>query len=197
MTIVLGSDRRRANSLVTAALLSVGVPIQDPLVAKSLAYLLKHAQDDGGHLCQRFTPPKLRLMYRLGRSFESQQDAKYTEQLKKLEAFVKKQQWDEGENQSRAMLSMAGLVMARRRVPICRTPVSWLKPCMNSVAMAKTKRSASLIFVTRCQNLESPQNTTPAATKVNDGGFFYTTAKRRRKHGRHRRERRLAQFTVR
>jgi squalene-hopene/tetraprenyl-beta-curcumene cyclase len=34
----------------------------------------------------------------------------------------------------------------------------------------------ALIFVSRCQNLESPQNTSPFAAKVNDGGFYYTVA---------------------
>jgi squalene-hopene/tetraprenyl-beta-curcumene cyclase len=34
----------------------------------------------------------------------------------------------------------------------------------------------ALIFVSRCQNLESEINNTPFAAKVNDGGFFYTPA---------------------
>jgi squalene-hopene/tetraprenyl-beta-curcumene cyclase len=34
----------------------------------------------------------------------------------------------------------------------------------------------ALVFVSRCQNLESPHNTTPFAGKLNDGGFYYTPA---------------------
>ncbi|TXT25556.1 MAG: squalene-hopene cyclase [Planctomycetota bacterium] len=34
----------------------------------------------------------------------------------------------------------------------------------------------ALVFVSRCQNLESEFNTTEFATKVNDGGFYYTPA---------------------
>jgi squalene-hopene/tetraprenyl-beta-curcumene cyclase len=34
----------------------------------------------------------------------------------------------------------------------------------------------ALIFVSRCQNLESEHNTFPFAAKVNDGGFYYTIA---------------------
>jgi squalene-hopene/tetraprenyl-beta-curcumene cyclase len=34
----------------------------------------------------------------------------------------------------------------------------------------------ALIFVSRCQNLESPHNDSPHAAKVNDGGFYYTVA---------------------
>jgi squalene-hopene/tetraprenyl-beta-curcumene cyclase len=34
----------------------------------------------------------------------------------------------------------------------------------------------ALIFVSRCQNLESEYNTLPFASKVNDGGFYYSPA---------------------
>jgi squalene-hopene/tetraprenyl-beta-curcumene cyclase len=33
-----------------------------------------------------------------------------------------------------------------------------------------------LVFVSRCQNLESQYNTTQFAGKINDGGFYYTPA---------------------
>jgi squalene-hopene/tetraprenyl-beta-curcumene cyclase len=41
----------------------------------------------------------------------------------------------------------------------------------NSEAIQK-----ALIFVSRCQNLESEHNTTPFAAKDPDGGFYYTPA---------------------
>jgi squalene-hopene/tetraprenyl-beta-curcumene cyclase len=34
----------------------------------------------------------------------------------------------------------------------------------------------ALLFISRCQNLESAHNTTPFAAKLNDGGFYYTPA---------------------
>jgi squalene-hopene/tetraprenyl-beta-curcumene cyclase len=34
----------------------------------------------------------------------------------------------------------------------------------------------ALVFISRCQNLESEYNTTEFAAKVNDGGFYYTIA---------------------
>ena len=34
----------------------------------------------------------------------------------------------------------------------------------------------ALVFVSRCQNLETEHNTTPFSTKVRDGGFYYTPA---------------------
>ena len=41
----------------------------------------------------------------------------------------------------------------------------------NSDAMQR-----ALVFVSRCQNLYGPSNTTVFAAKVNDGGFYYTPA---------------------
>jgi squalene-hopene/tetraprenyl-beta-curcumene cyclase len=34
----------------------------------------------------------------------------------------------------------------------------------------------ALVFISRCQNLESEHNTSEFAAKVNDGGFYYTIA---------------------
>ncbi len=34
----------------------------------------------------------------------------------------------------------------------------------------------AIVFISRCQNLESEFNTLPFASKVNDGGFYYTPA---------------------
>jgi len=34
----------------------------------------------------------------------------------------------------------------------------------------------ALVFISRCQNLETEHNTTKFASKINDGGFYYTVA---------------------
>ena len=34
----------------------------------------------------------------------------------------------------------------------------------------------ALVFLSRCQNLESKHNVTPFAPLINDGGFYYTPA---------------------
>ena len=47
-----------------------------------------------------------------------------------------------------------------------------LKAAGNGPDDENVKRA--LIFVSRCQNLETENNTTPFAAKINDGGFYYT-----------------------
>ena len=43
----------------------------------------------------------------------------------------------------------------------------------------------ALVFVSRCQNLETEHNTTPFAAKNPDGGFYYTPRRRRQQPGGH------------
>ena len=54
----------------------------------------------------------------------------------------------------------------------------------------------ALIFVSRCQNLESKDNTSPFAAKVNDGGFYYTVAAGGGEPGRQDGGRRPAQLRL-
>ena len=52
--------------------------------------------------------------------------------------------------------------------------------------MPRAGSAKSIDFVSRSQNLATPENTTALAGKVNDGGFYYTIAgggsMRRAKH---------------
>ena len=50
--------------------------------------------------------------------------------------------------------------------------VNALKSCGAAADDAAVQKA--LVFVSRCQNLESQYNTTEFAAKVNDGGFYYT-----------------------
>ncbi len=61
--------------------------------------------------------------------------------------------------------------------PTSRTRRSSSKPLKASGAKSDDPAiQNALVFVSRCQNLESPNNTTPFAALVNDGGFYYTPA---------------------
>ena len=59
----------------------------------------------------------------------------------------------------------------------CRTPSFLVDALVAAGADADSEAmQRALVFVSRCQNLETSYNTTPFATKVNDGGFYYTPA---------------------
>lgn len=164
-------------ALVAASLLSAGVPVQDPVVGKALAYLLKHAQADGGIYANGSKHQNYDSCIALVALSKANQAGKYTEQLKKLEAFIKKQQWDEGEDKKPDDAFYGGAGYGSKARPDLSN-TGFLVEALHELGRDGDDEAIkrALIFVTRCQNLESPLNNTPNATKVNDGGFFYTTA---------------------
>lgn len=163
--------------LVAAALLSVDVPAQDPVVGKALAYLIKHVQSDGGIYLAGSKHQNYDSCIALVALSKANKDGKYSDQLKKLEAFLKQQQWDESEDKKPEDAFYGGAGYGSKARPDLSN-TGFLVEALHELGRDGDDEAIkrALIFVTRCQNLESPQNNTPKAAKVNDGGFFYTTA---------------------
>ena len=166
-------------ALVTTAVLRHGRTPQDPLVAKSLAHLEKHIQPDGGI----YTKNSLYKNYETCLSVlclsEANNDGKYDKVIASADKFVKGIQWDgtEGEDIEKSHEAYGGAGYGKHGRPdLSNTSflVEALKAAGNDAddeAMQK-----ALLFVSRCQNLETEHNTTKYASKVNDGGFYYTIA---------------------
>lgn len=164
-------------ALVTAGVLRSGVSPKDPLAAKSLAYLEKYVQPDGGI----YTPDGKIKNYETCLAIlcfaEANQDGKYAALLKKADAFIKGMQWDGDEGHDKSSVNYGGAGYGKAGRPdLSNTQflVEALRAAGNSPEDESLQKA--LVFVSRCQNLESPANTTPFAAKVNDGGFYYTPA---------------------
>lgn len=163
--------------LVVSGLLAVGVSPQDPMVSKGLAYLEKFVQPDGGI----YGPDSLHRNYDtcivLVALSKANSSGKYTPTLAKAESFVKGIQWDEGEGKDPSDLFYGGAGYGSHSRPdLSNTAflidaLKTLGSDENDPAMQK-----ALMFVSRCQNLESPANISSHAAKINDGGFYYTVA---------------------
>lgn len=164
-------------ALVTTALLRHGRSAQDPQVAKSLAYLEKFVRDDGG-IHQKGT---------FYRNYETclammcfsaaNKDGRYDKIIRRADKFIKGIQWAEDEDKDRSDPSYGGGGYGKQKRPdLSNTSflVEALRSAGNSTDSEAMKRA--LIFISRCQNLESANNTTPFSAKVNDGGFYYTPA---------------------
>ena len=151
-------------ALVTYSILNHGRTADDPLVAKSLKYLEGFVQPDGGVYQQGGYYPNYETCLGILCFSAANRDHRYDKVIAGAEAFVKKNQWDDGGagygKHKRADLSNTGFLVDALRAA-GRGP--------DDEAMKK-----ALAFVSRCQNLESPYNTTEFAAKVNDGGFYYT-----------------------
>ncbi len=163
--------------LVAAALLSVDVPAEDPVVAKALAYLEKNVKPDGGIYAEGSRHQNYDTCIAMVAFSRANKDGKYNKLIGDCEKFVKQQQWDGGEGKEPSDPFYGGAGYGSKARPDLSN-TSFMIDALHELGRGGDDEAIqrALTFVTRCQNLEGPQNNTPAATKVNDGGFFYTTA---------------------
>jgi squalene-hopene/tetraprenyl-beta-curcumene cyclase len=105
---------------------------------------------------------------------EANGDGRYNRVLRRAEDFVKGLQWDEGEGKDPSDPKYGGAGYGTQKRPdLSNTSffVEALRACGDSADSEAIRRA--LIFVSRCQNLESEYNTTPFSAKNPDGGFYY------------------------
>lgn len=164
-------------SVVTTGLLRNGRSADDPLVARSLKYLEGMVQPNGGV----YQPDSLYRNYETCLAMlcftEANRDGRYDKLLKNADRFIKQEQWDESEGHDRSSMYYGGAGYGRHERPdLSNTQflIEALKAAGNGPddeAMQK-----ALVFVSRCQNLETEHNTTDFARTNPDGGFYYTIA---------------------
>jgi squalene-hopene/tetraprenyl-beta-curcumene cyclase len=164
-------------ALVTTALLRHGRSSQDPLVAKGLAYLEGMIQPTGG-----VYPPDSR--YRNYETClavmafaEANQDGRYNAALQNADKFLKGIQWTAGQGVESSDLAYGGAGYGSHNRPDLSN-TSFLIEALKALGNDADDEAVqqALIFVSRCQNLESEHNQTEFAEKVKDGGFYYTPA---------------------
>ncbi|MBN2578604.1 MAG: terpene cyclase/mutase family protein [Pirellulales bacterium] len=162
-------------ALITTAVLRCGRTPDDPLAAKSLKFLEEYVQESGGI----HTPGSFIANYETCVALicfrQANRDGRYDKIIKRAEAFLRGIQQGEKTGKQKSDLAYGGAGYNRKSRPdlsntaylVDALKASGAKPDDEAVQKA-------LAFVSRCQNLESPHNTTPFAAKVNDGGFYYT-----------------------
>ncbi len=164
-------------ALVATALLENGYDAKDPLVAKAIDFVLKFKQADGGIYAEKSTHRNYETCIAVMSLSAANGDGKHDQTLKGADAFLKGLQWDDEEGHSADSTNYGGAGYGSHSRPdLSNTAflIEALKATGNGPddpAMQK-----ALLFVSRCQNLESEHNTTEFAAKVNDGGFYYTPA---------------------
>lgn len=164
-------------ALAATAMIESGVPTTDPAVSKAVGIVAKSAREDGGIYAENSRLKMYETCVAIVCLKLANDKGQFDELLKNAAAFVRGEQFDEGEGKTPADLEYGGAGYGGGTRPdlsntafLIETLES-LKSPENDEAIAK-----ALQFVSRCQNLESPYNTSPEAAKINDGGFFYTVA---------------------
>lgn len=176
-----GSFSRQAGPAVTALVLTGvlrhGVPAGDPMVAKGLKYLESFVQEDGGIYRTGSVVQNYETCLALLCFSEANRDGRYDKLIKNADRFIKGLQWDEGEDKDRADFTYGGAGYGSHKRPDLSNTnflIDALKASGNGPDDEAMKKA--LIFVSRCQNLESEHNASPFPAKNPDGGFYYTVA---------------------
>ena len=164
-------------ALVTTAILRHGRTPDDPLVAKSLKYLEGFVREDGGIYQNDSVLRNYETCLAILCFSEANRDRRYDKLIKGADRFIKDLQWDEGEGHDRSSLNYGGAGYGRQKRPDLSS-TSFLVDALKTAGAGPDDPAmkAALIFVSRCQNLETEHNTTQFSAKNPDGGFYYTCA---------------------
>jgi squalene-hopene/tetraprenyl-beta-curcumene cyclase len=164
-------------AIVASAMLRNGRTANDPVVARSLKYLEGHLHEDGGIYQEGSRYKNYETSLAMVCFNEANKDGRYKDLLAKAEKFVKGEQWDEEEGQEISSMSYGGAGYGSQSRPDLSN-TSFLVDALHAVGRGEDDPALqkALVFISRCQNLESEHNTSQFAAKVNDGGFYYTIA---------------------
>ena len=164
-------------ALITTAILEHGRSPDDPVVAKSLKYLEQFVQEDGGISKSGTKHPNYETCLAILCFKAANKGGRYDKILKRADGFVKKLQWDDEEGKSKPDFEYGGAGYGNSKRPDLSNTSFFLDAIKAGGGDADSEAiKRALIFVSRCQNLETEHNTTPFAAKNPDGGFYYTPA---------------------
>ncbi len=164
-------------SLVTTALLRHGRSPQDPMIAPSLVFLQNHVQSNGGIYQKDSRFRNYETCLAILCFNEANREGRYDDLLAHAEAFVKSIQWDGKEGHDRSSTSFGGAGYGMHNRPDLSN-TTFLIDALHSLGRGSEDPAIqrALVFVSRCQNLETEHNDTKFATTNPDGGFYYTAA---------------------
>jgi len=162
-------------ALATFALLCNGASPEEPHVAKGLSSIVASVQETGGiHKPGTFIP-NYETCIAICCLQAANADGRYAKIIQGGEKFIRSGQYDETNHKERADLYYGGVGYGGSTRPDLSNTSFFLDALKACGAGPKDEAmQKALVFVSRCQNLESEHNTLPAAAKVNDGGFYYT-----------------------
>ena len=164
-------------ALITTGVLRSGRSLHDPLVAKSLKYVLGHVQKDGGI----YKTGSLYRNYETSLAImclsEANLDGRYDEVVQNAVNFIKGIQTGAPEDSDESDPAHGGAGYGKHKRPDLSN-TGYLMEAIIAAGGSKDDPAMqkALMFVLRCQNRESEHNTTKHSPKVNDNGFYYTAA---------------------
>jgi squalene-hopene/tetraprenyl-beta-curcumene cyclase len=164
--------------LVCYSLLRSGVGPDEPHVQKAIKSLETFIQPDGGLYAPKSYHGNYETAIAVLVLSEANKDGRYAAILEKANKYLRGLQWDESEkiDQSDVRFGGAGYGRTGDRPDLSNT--SFFLDALEATGASQNDTAVknAIFFLSRCQNLETEFNQTPAASKINDGGFYYTPA---------------------
>lgn len=151
--------------------------ITQPTVVSMLKFLESNIRPDGGIYAEGSRHRNYETCLAITALSQANRDGRYAEVLSKAEGFIKGIQWDQGEGIESSDTAFGGAGYGSHNRPDLSN-TSFMIEALRGLGRGADDEAIqkALVFVSRTQNLESAANDTPHASKVNDGGFYYTPA---------------------
>lgn len=165
------------SGLVVTGLLENGVSPDDPTLKKALAHLESFIQSDGGIYAPKSDLRNYETCICVLALHAANKDGRYDKQIAAARDFLKKLQFNDANGVARDDVKFGGAGYGGQSRPDLSN-TAYLLDALQAAGLDKDDPAMkdAIVFVSRCQNLESEFNTLVGASKVNDGGFFYTPA---------------------
>ncbi len=164
-------------ALVATSILHQGRSPADPLVARALDYLQRQVRSDGGIYAKGSRYRNYETCLAILCFSAANRNGHYDKILQRAESLVKGIQWDGTESHDRNSTSYGGAGYGKHGRPDLSN-TTFLIDALQSLGRGPDDPAIqkALLFVSRCQNLETEYNDTKFATLNPDGGFYYTVA---------------------
>ncbi|MCL2120338.1 MAG: terpene cyclase/mutase family protein, partial [Planctomycetaceae bacterium] len=164
------------SAIATVGLLKAGIAPDDPMVKKALEYLMTFAKENGAFESpggQIVNYETCVVMFALSLADNG---GVYDEILKRSDAFLRGQQLTEANGISPDDPNYGGVGYGAPggRADLSNTDFLIEALRITSKGADDPAIQKALVFVSRCQNLESEYNNSPKVPKNPDGGFYYT-----------------------
>jgi len=171
-------------TIILAGLLDAGVSIDDPMIASGLKFMETSIREDGGvytpdGFLQNYETCCAVMCFAKANEAAKKKEGKepYKELLAKADKFLRKQQYTEERDMKPEDPDYGGLGYGGTSRPDLSNAQFFLDALKATGAKEDDPAiQKALIFVSRCQNLESEHNTMPFIAqnvKNLDGGFIY------------------------
>jgi squalene-hopene/tetraprenyl-beta-curcumene cyclase len=166
--------------IVVTGLLRTGrVQTKDPMIEKALGYIESLIEPKSGHIAGKGAGVKLQNYVTSVNvlALVAADRPTYKAVIGDASKFLRKLQWDEGEGKDKTSDFYGGAGYDSKSRP----DLSNTQLFLDALVAAGIPRDdpafkKAMVFVSRCQNLQSEHNDQKWAGKINDGSFIYTAA---------------------